>query len=152
MSLYEFLKLIHILGVIAWVGAAIEQQIVGARATSSNDQRRIAHFVEEAEWVGLRIMTPAALVALFTGIAMVIESGWNFSDAWIIIGIGLFVVTSLNGMLYLTPQSKKLKLLIAEKGFDDQVRDGIQRVTLASRIDLLVLVLIVGDMVIKPGI
>lgn len=152
MSLYEVLKFIHILAAITWVGTSIEQQLVGNRATSSRDPRRIAHFVDEAEWVGLRIMTPAAIVVVAAGIAMVIESGWNFSDTWILIAIGLFIVTSLNGMLYLNPQSKKLKLAIADRGLDDQgVLSSVKTVTLASRIDLLVLVLVVADMVFKPG-
>jgi uncharacterized membrane protein len=153
MSLYELLKLIHVLAAIAWIGTAIEQQFVGNRATSSKDPRRIEHFVDEAEWVGVRVMTPAAIVVVIAGVAMVIESAWNFSDTWILIGIGLFIVTSLNGMLYLTPQSKKLKVAIADRGLDDEgVMNNIRTLTLASRIDLLVLVLIVADMVIKPGI
>lgn len=153
LTVYELLKFIHVLAAITWVGTAIEQQIVGTRATSSGDPGRLAHFLEEAEWVGLRIMTPAALVAVLAGVSMVIESGWNFSDTWIAIGIALFVVTALNGMLYLTPQTKKLRALFAERGQDDpEVRARIQRTTLATRIDLLVLILIVADMVIKPGI
>ncbi len=82
---------------------------------ASNQRGRLAHFVDEAEWVGVRIMTPAAIFVVIAGVLMVIESGWNFSDTWILIGIGLFVLTSLNGMVFLTPQTKKLKPLIAER-------------------------------------
>jgi uncharacterized membrane protein len=153
MTLYEFLKLIHVLGAIAWVGTSIEQQLVGARAMSSNEKGRLAHFVDEAEWVGVRIMTPAAILVVTAGVLMVIESGWNFSDSWILIGIGLFVLTSLNGMVFLTPQTKRLKLSIAERGEDDaSVQALVKKVTLASRIDLLILIAIVADMVIKPGL
>jgi uncharacterized membrane protein len=153
MTLYEFLKLVHVLGAIAWVGTSIEQQLVGARAMSSNAKGRLAHFVDEAEWVGVRIMTPAAILVVIAGVLMVIESGWNFSDTWILIGIGLFVLTSLNGMVFLTPQTKRLKLSIAERGEDDaSVQALVKRVTLGSRIDLLILIAIVTDMVIKPGL
>ena len=153
MTLYEFLKLVHVLGAIAWVGTSIEQQLVGARAMSSNARGRLAHFVDEAEWVGVRIMTPAAILVVIAGVLMVIESGWNFSDTWILIGIGLFVLTSLNGMVFLTPQTKRLKLSIAERGEDDaSVQALVKKVTLASRIDLLILIAIVADMVIKPGL
>jgi uncharacterized membrane protein len=153
MTIYELLKLIHVLGAIAWVGTSIEQQLVGARAMSSNERGRLTHFVDEADWVGVRIMTPAAILVVIAGILMVIESGWNFSDTWILIGIGLFVLTSLNGMVFLTPRTKKLKLSIAERGEDDaSVQALVKRVTLASRIDLLILIAIVADMVIKPGL
>jgi hypothetical protein len=67
--------------------------------------------------------------------------------------IGLFVLTSLNGMVFLTPQTKRLKPLIAERGEDDPgVQALVKRVTLASRIDLLILIAVVVDMVIKPGL
>jgi uncharacterized membrane protein len=153
MSLYELLKFVHVLGAITWVGTSIEQQFVGARAMSSNERGRLAHFVDEAEWVGVRIMTPAAIIVVLAGVAMVIESGWNFSDTWILIGIGLFIVSSLNGMLFLTPQTRRLKALIAERGSDDAgVRAFVNKVTLATRVDLLVLIAVVADMVIKPGL
>ena len=120
---------------------------------SSNERGRLAHFVDEADWVGVRIMTPAAILVVIVGVLMVIESGWNFSDTWILIGIGLFVLTSLNGMVFLTPQTKRLKPLIAERGEDDaNVQALVKRVTLASRVDLLILIAIVTDMVIKPGL
>ena len=153
MTLYELLKLIHVLGAITWVGTSIEQQLVGARAMSSNERGRLARFVDEAEWVGVRLMTPAAILVVIVGVLMVIESGWNFSDTWILIGIGLFILTSLNGMVFLTPQTKKLKSLIVERSENDTgVQALVKRVTLASRIDLLILIAIVADMVIKPGL
>ena len=153
MTIYELLKLIHVLGAITWVGTSIEQQLVGARAMSSNERGRLTHFVDEAEWVGVRIMTPAAILVVIAGILMVIESGWNFTDTWILIGIALFVLTSLNGMVFLTPQTKKLKSLIVERSENDAgVQALVKRVTLASRIDLLILIAIVADMVIKPGL
>jgi len=153
MSLYELLKFIHILGAIAWVGTSIEQQLVGMRAKRSGDPDRYARFVDEAEWVGLRIMTPAAVLVVIAGVAMVIESGWNFSDMWIGLGIGLFVLTSLNGMLLLNPQSKQLKALIAERGMTDAgVQEKARRVTLASQVDLLILIAVVWVMVVKPGV
>jgi uncharacterized membrane protein len=153
MTLYELLKLIHVLGAITWVGTSIEQQLVGARAMSASQRGRLTHFVDEADWVGVRIMTPAAILVVIAGVLMVIESGWNFTDTWILIGIGLFVLTSLNGIVFLTPQTKKLKPLIAERGEDDgSVQALVKRVTLASRIDLLILIAIVADMVIKPGL
>jgi len=153
MTIYELLKLIHVLGAITWVGTSIEQQLVGARSMSSKERGRLALFVDEADWVGVRIMTPAAILVVIAGILMVIESGWNFTDTWILIGIGLFVLTSLNGMVFLTPQTRKLKPLIAERGEDDAgVQALVKRVTLASRVDLLILIAIVADMVIKPGL
>jgi hypothetical protein len=83
------------------------------------------------------------------------ELAWQvrIGCAAILIGIGLFVLTSLNGMVFLTPQTKKLKSLIAERSEDDAgVQALVKRVTLASRIDLLILIAIVADMVIKPGL
>jgi uncharacterized membrane protein len=153
VSLYDFLKFIHVLAAAVWVGTAVEQQVVAARAARSGDPARLAAFVDEAEWLGVRVFTPAAITAVVFGVWMVIDSGWNFSDLWIEIGIGLFLISALMGMFFLTPQSGKVKELMATKTMDDpELQTRLRNVTLASRVDLLILIGIVADMVIKPGL
>ena len=154
MNLFGVLKFIHILAAATWVGTAIEQQVVQARAMATRDRERILRAAEEAEWLGNRVFAPAAGIAVLFGILMVIQSpAYNFSDTWIIIGIALFVVTSITGAAYLTPESKRIKDLIAERGLEDaEVTSRVKRIMAISRVDLVVLILIVADMVLKPGL
>jgi uncharacterized membrane protein len=152
LDLYELLKFFHVLFAATWLGTAVQQQFASARARASNDQAVLARFADDAEWLGKKLFAPAAgLTALF-GVLLVLQSGWDFKDLWVAIGIVLFLVAVFTGARFLTPESGRLRDLISAKGLDDQeVRARISRILMVTRIDLLLLVLVVADMVIKPG-
>ena len=111
-----------------------------------------AHFAQEMAWFGPHFFAPVSMVVLLAGIAMVIESGWEFTDAWIIFGLLGFAATFITGMAFLGPASKKVGEGMAQRGPDDpEVQKGIARLFQISRIDAIVLVLVVINMVVKPG-
>ena len=65
----------------------------------------MVEFADDAEWYGKKLFAPASGLAALLGILLlVVESGWEFKDPWIIIGIVLFVVTSVIGAMFLTPE------------------------------------------------
>jgi hypothetical protein len=56
------------------------------------------------------------------------------------------------GAAFLTPESGRLRELVTAKGMDDpETKERMDRITLATRLDTIILVVIVADMVIKPG-
>ncbi len=62
------------------------------------------------------------------------------------------MITVLTGALYLGPQGGRFARLAEERGLDDpEVLAGRDRLIVVSRVDYAVLVLIVLDMVFKPG-
>ncbi len=152
MTLYELMKTIHVLAAAAWVGGAVISHVQGALIAKSKDQQRVLNFVKEQNWLGTRYFAPLAVVVLIAGIVMVVDSGWNFSDLWIVIGLVLFAATVFVGAGMLGPQGKKLETAIEARGLDDP---GSQQLWTTfkntSSIDLVLLVLVVSDMVIKPG-
>ena len=151
MNLYDGLKFLHVLAVIVWVGGGIMLQILLARARSAGPDD-LASFTGAAEWTSQRIFMPASFATLGFGIWLVVNSPWNFSDPWIGIGIVGFALSALNGMINLGPTSKKMKELIAERGpADPGVQTLARRINASGRLDLLVLVAVVFDMVVKPG-
>ena len=95
---------------------------------------------------------PASIVVLLAGIAMVWYGPYSF-ELWIVLALVGIVVTSLTGALYLGPQGGKFARLAEERGVDDpEVTASRDRLIMVSRIDYAVLVLIVLDMVFKPGV
>jgi hypothetical protein len=108
---------------------------------------------QEAEWFGMRIFLPSSLTVLVLGIILTVDGPWDFGQTWIIlalIGWGLSFVT---GAAFLGPESGRIgKLLAAEGPESPAVRARIQRIFLVSRIELVLLYLIVLDMVVKPGL
>ena len=152
-DLYEILKTFHVLAAVVWVGGGVTVQFFAFRARKSGDPARMAGFGQDAEWVGTRIFTPASLLVLILGIAMVVkEELWAFGDTWIIIGLGGVLFSALVGSLFLGPESGRLAKAMSERGPDSpEVQERMARLTLISRIELAVLLLVVVDMVVRPG-
>lgn len=151
-GMYDWLKLIHVLGVIVWVGGAVAIQFVAIRAMATNDPVRQTTFTGDVEWLGMRVFTPASIVVLLAGIAMVLDAGIGFTETWILAGYGGIAFTIIVGAGFLGPESGRLKTLIAERGESDpEVIGRRRRIFLVSRIDLAVLIFVVVMMVLKPA-
>ena len=154
MDSYELMKTFHVLAAVIWVGGAATLQVLAIRATQASEPGRIAAFAKEAEWVGMRIFLPVSVLLLALGIGMVInEEAWGFGDTWILIGLGGILFSILVGALFLGPESGRIGNLIdAEGGDSPEVTRRLKRIFLISRIELVILMLIVDDIVIKPGL
>ena len=151
MSLYELFKTIHVVAAIGWVGAGMFSQVLLIRAQLAGPAA-LAQLGGYLGYLGPRYFSPLSGVVLLAGIAMVIVSGLNFSDLWIIIGLVGFAATAVTGAVYLGPSAEKVSKLMTERGPEDpEVQSQLQRIFAISRIDLVVLILVVVNMVIKPG-
>ena len=153
MTWYEFLKTAHVLLAIMWLGGAIAFQLIGIRILRENPPVRLVGFTRDVEHIGMKIFLPASLVLLLAGVLMVIDSpAWGFGDAWILIGLAGIVSTIVIGAGFLGPESGRLAALIEQKGETDPVVvEKVARILLISRVDLLILLVIASNMVIKPG-
>ncbi|MGH2754762.1 MAG: DUF2269 family protein [Actinomycetota bacterium] len=153
MTWYEFLKTAHVLLAILWVGGAITFQMIAIRILKEDPPARLVPFTRDTEAIGMKVFLPASLVLLIAGILMVLDSpGIDFTDAWIIIGLGGIVSTIVIGAGFLGPESGRLATLIEQKSdTDPEVVQRITRILLISRIDLVILLIVAANMVFKPG-
>lgn len=149
---YIVLKALHVLAAVTWVGGAIGQNVMATRIIKTNDGPTMASFAKEAEWIGTRVFLPSSVLLLVLGIIMVAGFDlWDFSDLWVELGILGIVITVITGATVIGPTSKKIGQTIAENGPDDPaLGDQIARLLRIARIDLVVLILVVVDMVTKP--
>jgi uncharacterized membrane protein len=151
VTLYELLLFVHILAAIVWVGGNVTFQFMALRTLASGDSARIAGLGADADWIGLRVYTPAALLAILAGIGMVLEGDIGFGRGWIIVGLVGFTYSLLAGSLYNGPQSRKLSEEIAAGGAGTAAVDHrIRRILLSGRIELAVLLFVVFNMTVKP--
>ena len=111
MTLYELFKIIHILAASAWVGGALLTQFQAARALKMGGAD-LEHFMWEQQKVGPRFFAPMSLIVVIAGVVMVIDSGIDFEDLWIAIGIAAFVATFITGMFVLKPRVEKIVELL----------------------------------------
>lgn len=153
LTLYEFLLFCHLTFVAVWVGTDVAIQVFALRARAAGPQRQ-ADLLTDVEWIGTRLLVPSAFLVAGFGIWMVLkEPAWEFSQAWISVGLGVFVLSFFAGALFLGPESGRLGKLISERGADDpEVQRRMSRIFLVSRIELVLLVLVILDMVAKPGL
>jgi len=153
MTWYEFLLFFHISMAVIWVGGGAMMQFFGLRAIRATDPMRLADLGRDIEWIAQRVLVPSSLLAVVSGVLMVIESDvWGFGDDWIVIGIVLFAITFLAGTLFFGPESGRLgKLAETEGPTSPAVLGKLQRLLALTRADLMLLFLIIFDMSVKPS-
>ncbi len=152
MSWYEFLLFFHVSMAVLWVGGAAMIQFFALRIMKATDPMRMAEFGQDVEWISTRVFIPASLLAVVSGVWLVIDSDFlGFGDDWIVIGIILFAITFLAGATFFGPESGRLaKLAETEGPTAPVVQQRMQRLIALSRADLMVLFLLIFDMSTKP--
>jgi uncharacterized membrane protein len=152
LTWYEFLKTVHILAVAIWVGGGIQILIHGLRAMAANDTARLAGVVSAGAWTGPRVFTPASLLLVITGFLMIADADWDYK-LWVILGLIGWFATFITGSMFLGPTAKKVDQMLPEKGHAAPEVTALNRRLLnVVRVDAVVLVLVLADMVIKPGL
>ena len=150
--MYEWLKALHIVMAVIWVGGGFAGQVLVTRMRKS-DPTTMVKTALQLEWLGMHVFLPASLVMLGAGLWMVFGFElWELTDTWVLVGLGGFLATVITGAGFLGPQTKKVHELIEQKGIDDPaVQSQMARLFTISRIDLVVLIIVVIDMAVKPG-
>lgn len=149
-STYQWYLMVHVLMTVIWVGGALMIQLLATRITKGGDPHRLAAFSRDVDWIGTRVFLPSSLLLLVFGFLLVQEAdiGYPF---WVVFGLVILVLALLSGALFLGPESGRIGKLVEERGATDpEAQRRIRRILVLSRVDLLLLVLVVVDMVIKP--
>ena len=76
----------------------------------------------------------------------------GYGSGWIDVALAVWIASFVVGIGFLGPESGRIGRLIEERGVSaPEVRRRIDRIFLISRIELLFLLIVVVDMVTKPG-
>jgi hypothetical protein len=145
----EFLLLGHILFAIIWIGSQITTQVLAVRVRKSPE--RTLEFLKDIDWLGNRLQGPSAVLTLIFGILLVIVVEWPFA-LWTALGlIGWVAVMAVAGG-YLVPQTRKLIALAGQHGIEaPDVQAKLKTVLNVTKVATVLLILIVLDMIAKPG-
>lgn len=152
-GIYNWIKAFHVLASIVWVGGGIFIQIYTTRLRRAKHQDRLVAFAKDVEKLGTGLFLPASILVLILGIAMVWYSpAWEVTDLWVILGLVGIANTIVVGAAFLGPEAGRIARVAEERGqTDPEVARRTQRIFTISRYDIAVLVLVVIDMVVKPG-
>lgn len=152
-GVFNVLKYLHILAAVTWVGTGVYLQFTATRLARANDPVRLATFAKDAEYTGTHLIMPTTILLLLMGISMVAYSPvYNFTDLWILLAFAGYAATFVTGAFVIGPTSGRIATLLEEEGPTSPTAQAlIRRIFAVSRIDLVVLVLVIADMVFKPG-
>ena len=147
---YQWLLTAHILAAVIWVGGAFATQVYAMRAQRAGPGR-VAEFAGDIEWLGTRVFIPASLTLVVFGFLLAEEANWAW-EFWLYAGLAVWALSFLVGAGFLGPESGRINKLSAEFGPEHpDVQARLRRIFVISRIELVLLILIVLDMTLKPG-
>jgi len=151
---YNALKFVHVLAAVVWVGGACTVQVYAFLATRSNDPVKVAAFASDTEFVGMRVFLPSSLILLVSGMFTLHDSSglWSYGQGWVQFALVVIALSIVVGAGYLGPEAGRIARATERSGVDSpEVQERIRRVFLVSRIELVFLLAVVFDMVVKPG-
>ena len=151
MTLEELFKFLHIVSVIVWVGGGVMMQALAFRSFRAGPETTL-HYAQDAAWTGNRVFMPASFATLVFGLGLVGAGHYEWK-LWIILGLVGFALTAVNGSAVLGRLAKQLAKQAEDRGPNDPVvQYTARRLRRALAVDLVVILLVVFDMVVKPGL
>ena len=150
MSWYELLLSLHILSIATWFGSSLAITAMSFMALRTGPESFASVFVPAGKWAG-RAHPAAGVLLLLTGFAMVADADWDF-DAWLILGlIGLVAAMGIGGALIGRTADGMAKRIEGGAMTAEELTGSARQLLLYTRIELVILVLVIVDMVAKPG-
>jgi len=149
MSLYLFLKFLHVLLAIVAVGFNASYGIWTARAAKEPEHE--LHTLKGIRTLDDRFANPAYVLLLVTGVSMVLVGDLSFGTLWISAALGLYVVMALVAITIFTPTLRKqIALVEAGEQRSDAHAALAKRSSMVGGVLALLVIAIVFLMVTKP--
>ncbi|HSJ27261.1 MAG TPA: hypothetical protein VLB67_03560 [Acidimicrobiia bacterium] len=138
------LRLLHILGAVAWVGSALAFHVF-ERILARDGGSDMAVVVRHSQAIGSMIFAPASVVTVGSGIGLVLlRPGIGFTDLWVLIGIaGVLASGAVQGLVGARAEREVTASPTA---------DAWQRLRRVGMADVAILVAVVVAMVLRPGV
>jgi uncharacterized membrane protein len=148
---------LHVLGAIAAVGPTLTYGLWASRAAKAGSQFR-TFVIDSTAWVDNHLATPAFVLQAVTGITLILLQERDFfNTAWLLMGVGLYLVTFLLAVVALAPATRRQRaasVALDANPQNTEARSALERASASTRtfgIVLGVLTLgIVYFMVVKP--
>jgi len=154
MDFYEALKTFHVLAAVIWVGGNVYQHVVNTPKVRRADPAELKIIAGDSQNYGNRVLIPSTLVLIASGFAMTADADLSLGDFWLSFALAGWIFSFVLGAFYLGPTLGKVKQELTASGghFTPAATEHIRKIFFWSRIELAILLLIVIDMVVKPGL
>ena len=149
VDLYSALKLIHIFAAIVAVGANVTYAFWMALA--GQDRAKLLFAMSGIRRLDSRIANPAYIALAATGVPLVIVGHLSFLTPWIWISIVLYLAVAFIGITLYAPAIRAQVREAEEDPSSDNYAAAARRSNALGIVTLVVVSVIVGLMVLKPG-
>jgi uncharacterized membrane protein len=151
MTWYTFFKSVHVVAAVIWVGGALMIQAFALRIVRTHDARRIAEFAKDSEVIGMRVFIPATWLLMLAAIGMMLNLDLSWGQNWIVFGLIAWALSFVVGAGFLGPESGRIAAIVEREGPESQAAQArISRILLISRCEVVILLAVVVNMVVKP--
>ena len=148
---YFVFKMLHVGAAVIWVGGGLFIAMCAVLAEIANDDDQLLLIGRLADQVASKVFPLMSFVVLGFGVAMTANGDIGYNQFWIIFGLVAWAASAATGILFLTPETKRLTSAMTARGpKDPEVQMRLRRILLVLRVDVAVMLLIVFDMVVKP--
>ena len=152
MTWYTFFKSVHVAAAAVWFGGALMIQAFAFRITRSGDARRQAEFAKDTEVIGMRVFIPSTWLLFLAAIGMMVNLHWSWGQNWIVFGLISFALSFVIGAGFLGPEGGRIAAVIEREGPESpEAQRRIRRILVISRAELVVLIAVIFNMVVKPA-
>ncbi len=150
MEFYPWIKTLHVLFAIVAVGANITYSVWIARA--AREPEHTGYALRGIKFLDDRIANPAYGGLLVLGILLVLGGPWEFTQLWVAVAIGLYLVMGAVAFALYSPTLTKLIAAYEANGAASPEFVALSGRSRTVGIVLAVLVIaIIVLMVVKPG-
>jgi len=147
----EVLLTLHIVAAGTWIGANVVQ-FMSTNRIAAEGGAAAASWFETVAWWGRVLYSPAAVVLLATGIALVLDSSfYEFSDAFVSIGFLAIVAGAVIGITKIAKESERAGAAFAAGDDAGGLAVFKQKIMPWTVLDTLILLVTVFAMVGKWG-
>lgn len=149
MTLFDFLKWLHILSAIIAVGTNLTYGVWIARATRKPEA--LPFTLRTIKLLDDRLANPAYALLLITGLAMVYVVPFPITTPWIVTSLILYIAVFVLGIFVFSPTFRRQIQLAESEGPTSVVYQAVaQRSTVLGIVLAVITVTIVFLMVTKP--
>ena len=146
----DLILLIHILSAAVWIGTAVFFGYAGPRFRQIGGPS-VTAWVEVALSAIPRVVTPAALLTLLSGVSLVlIKDEWGWGDAFVWIGLAVFASVLAIGLGWNAPNMRR-GLSALQAGDFPAVAPAMRRVATGGLVMISLLIFAEVAMVYRLG-
>ena len=149
MDFYTIFKFLHVLCAVAWVGGGLTLLAASIMALLASDRAGMFAGLAVMNRLGKAWFVPTSFLTVIFG-AVTATFGGMWGELWVILGLAGFASTFFTGLLLLEPTGRKIGALI-EAGRDDDAMAAGRRLLSISKFDYTIMLMVILDMVLKPG-